>query len=90
MAAIAHGHVEAISKKIVAFSRKTLANCCRFLMKQDNEALGYEERCVILFLFHAVGRGGEVSTSTWIFAQWDDDHEFLFLDWCELKMDSIT
>ena len=28
---------------------------------------------------------GEVSTSTWNSAQWDDDREFLSLDWGELK-----
>lgn len=83
VAAIARG--EAISKKTVGFSRKTLANCCRFLMKQENEGLGYEERCVILILFHAVGRGGEVSTSTWNSAQWEEEREFLSLDWGELK-----
>jgi hypothetical protein len=83
VASIARG--ESVSKKTVGFSRQTLANCCRFLMHQESEALGYEERCVILVLYHAVGRGGEVSTSTWNSAQWEDGREFLSFDWGELK-----
>ena len=38
-----------------------------------------------MILYHAVGRGGEVSTSTWNSAQWEDGREFLSLDWGELK-----
>mmetsp|Transcript_19499 Transcript_19499/g.42365 ORF Transcript_19499/g.42365 Transcript_19499/m.42365 type:complete len:741 (+) Transcript_19499:209-2431(+) len=74
-----------VSKKAVGFARAALANSCEFLMGQDNQSLGYEERLVLLMLFHAVGRGGEVSTSTWDSARWDEDREFLELDWGEFK-----
>jgi hypothetical protein len=50
-----------VSKKAVGFARKALAEACLILLKQDNFALGTEERAIILAIYYAVGRGGEVS-----------------------------
>ena len=59
--------------------RKKLDSVGRLLL------IAAASRCVILILYHAAGRGGEVSTSTWNSAQWEDNCEFLSLDWGELK-----
>ncbi|KAL7500099.1 hypothetical protein ACHAWT_009486 [Skeletonema menzelii] len=83
VAAISRG--ESVTKKAIGLSRKALINCCIWLMRQDNESLGYEERCILVILYHAVGRGGEVSTSAWNNAEWNVDHEFLSLKWGEVK-----
>ncbi len=83
VAAISRG--EAVSKKAIGLSKEAIKNCCRWLMKQENEALGCEERCILVILFHSVGRGGEVSTSTWDEAEWNVDQEFLSLKWGEIK-----
>jgi len=44
-----------------------------YLVKHSDN--GYEERAVILILFHAVGRGSEVAATTWESAEWDDDRQ---------------
>lgn len=83
VAAIARG--ESVTKKAIGLSRKALKNCVLWLMRQNDEVLGYEERCILVILYHAVGRGGEVSTSAWNNAEWNEDHEFLSLKWGEVK-----
>lgn len=83
VAAISRG--ESVTKKAIGLSRKALINCCIWLMRQDDASLGYEERCILVILYHAVGRGGEVSTSAWNNAEWNVDHEFLSLKWGEVK-----
>jgi len=83
VAAISRG--ESVTRKAVGLSRKALINCCRWLMRQEDQRLGYEERCILVTLYHAVGRGGEVSTSAWNNAEWNVDHEFLSLKWGEVK-----
>ena len=74
-----------IVKKATGFSRATLLACLLFIMKQDNEALGCEERAVLTNLFHAVGRATELEASTWESARWDNDREFLAYEWGETK-----
>ena len=56
-------------------------------MKQHDlfEARGYEERCILCTLFHAVGRGGEVSTATWDNAYWNEELQHFSLHWGEYK-----
>ena len=76
---------EKVSKKAVGFARKALSECCEFLMKQANGNVGAEERAVLLMLYHAVGRGGEVSSTSWDLAQWKDDVECLLAQWGETK-----
>ncbi len=49
-----------ISKKTVGIGRKALSNMCDFFFVQDN-ASGYEKRCVLAVVFAAVGRGGEIA-----------------------------
>ena len=83
--AIARG--ELISKKAVGMTRDALKECCAYLMKQHDlfEARGYEERCILCTLFHAVGRGGEVSTATWDNAYWNEELQHFSLHWGEYK-----
>ncbi|MGH7954610.1 MAG: hypothetical protein ACREOZ_01480, partial [Gloeomargaritales cyanobacterium] len=73
-----------ISEKTIGISRSTLKAMCVHLMKQ-NTPTAYESRCVLSSLFHATGRGGEVSTSTWDSAYWDLDGDMLIFDWRETK-----
>jgi hypothetical protein len=76
---------EKISEKAIGVSRETLLKMCLFLLKQEDQVLGCEERCVLVILFHAVGRGGEISASTWDSTSWDEDRQMLVLDWGEFK-----
>jgi hypothetical protein len=76
---------ESISEKAVGIARSTLKEMCRWLMSQENQVIGAEELCILVILFHAVGRGGEVSASTWDSAHWDVDREMSVLEWGELK-----
>lgn len=43
------------------------------------------ERAVLSTLRQAVGRGGEVSVSTWDDMYWDDTNDCLYADWRETK-----
>ena len=43
------------------------------------------ERAILNVLRQAVGRGGEVSVSTWDDMFWDDTNHCLFADWREVK-----
>ena len=79
------GRGEKVSKKAVGFARKALSECCEFLMKQTNGNVGAEERAVLLMLYHAVGRGGEVSSTSWDLARWNDEVECLLAQWGETK-----
>ena len=74
-----------ITNKATGFPRKVLLACLRFLMEQDNEALGCEERVVIATLFHAVGRASEVEAMTWESARWEEERGFLANIWGEYK-----
>ena len=74
-----------ITKKAVGFGREVLIEICEYLMNQDDEALGCEERFIIALLYAAVGRGGEVTYTTWNSARWDKAREHLAFDWGEKK-----
>jgi hypothetical protein len=75
-----------ITKKAVGFGREVLIDICDHLLKQEgDEALGYEERCIVALLYAAVGRGGEVSYATWNSARWDKARQHLVFDWGEKK-----
>ena len=74
-----------MTKKAVGFGREVLIEICDYLMKQEDQALGCEERCILALLYAAVGRGGEVSYATWNSARWDKAREHLAFDWGEKK-----
>mmetsp|Transcript_28891 Transcript_28891/g.44624 ORF Transcript_28891/g.44624 Transcript_28891/m.44624 type:complete len:533 (-) Transcript_28891:285-1883(-) len=74
-----------MTKKAVGFGREVLVEICDYLMNQEDEALGCEERCIIALLYAAVGRDGEVSFTTWNSARWDKAREHLAFDWGEKK-----
>ncbi|MGH7955285.1 MAG: hypothetical protein ACREOZ_04925, partial [Gloeomargaritales cyanobacterium] len=75
---------EPLSEKTVEISCSALKEMCLHLMKK-NTAVAYESRCALTTLFHACGRGGEVSSSTWDSVFWDADNSMMVLDWRELK-----
>ncbi|EJK48593.1 hypothetical protein THAOC_32595, partial [Thalassiosira oceanica] len=74
-----------VTKKAVGMSTEALKSTALFLPKQDNKSLGYEDRAILVTLYHAVGRGGEVDSSTWESAQYDTDRSMLVFDWGESK-----
>mmetsp|Transcript_12653 Transcript_12653/g.18593 ORF Transcript_12653/g.18593 Transcript_12653/m.18593 type:complete len:184 (-) Transcript_12653:11-562(-) len=83
-AAIARGDI--VAEKAVGVARQTIIEMSKHLMDQADESLGYEERAVLTTLYHAVGRGGEVSASTWDSSYWELDREHFVLDWGEVKI----
>lgn len=74
---------EKVSKKNVGLARKILLAMLLHLLKYSDE--GYEERAVLAMLYHAVGRGGEIASTTWESAEWDEDRNHLLFDWGEIK-----
>ena len=82
IAAIDRG--ETISDQAIGCSRDTLVEMALFLMR-ENTPLSYEERCILTTLFHAVGRGGEISASTWNSAYFHALEGMLVFDWREYK-----
>ncbi|EJK45785.1 hypothetical protein THAOC_35583 [Thalassiosira oceanica] len=74
-----------VSKKAVGMSAETLKSTALFLLKQEDANLGYEERAILVTLYHAVGRGGEVDSSVWNFASYDEDRAMIVFDWGESK-----
>ena len=73
-----------LKKKAVGMSLAAMKNSLLFLLKQEG-SLGYEERAIIVTLYHAVGRASEVDSSVWESASWDADRGMLTLDWGESK-----
>ena len=75
-----------ISKKHVGFPKKVLAECVKYLLERYDDGTGYEERAVLVMLFHAVGRSSEVAVTTWDSSSWDEERQMLVFDWGELKV----
>ena len=74
-----------VSKKAIGMSEEALKSTALFLLKQDDATLGNEERAILVTLYHAVGRAGEVDSSVWDFATYDVDRAMLVFDWGESK-----
>jgi len=76
----ARGRAEAIKQgentrdKTLGIHRKLLQHICLHLL-ETGSPLSYEQRAVILMLYHAVGRGGEVSTMNFDILWWCEDNE---------------
>ena len=83
VACIARGGT--ISKKAVGMPREVLGYCCEALMKQDNFSISSEKRSILVALFHAVGRGVEVSTANWNSSYWNAQLQLFTLQWGEGK-----
>lgn len=58
----------------------------KYLLKRYQDGTGYEERAVLVMLFHCVGRSSEVAVTTWESARWDEERQMLEFDWGELKV----
>ncbi|EJK63683.1 hypothetical protein THAOC_15645, partial [Thalassiosira oceanica] len=74
-----------VSRKTVGFPHDTLLVMVLFLMTQLKAALGYEERAVLVLLFHVIGRAMELASTTWESASWDPDRDMLVFDWGDIK-----
>lgn len=75
---------EAVRQSTRAIRRKLLTRIAEHLLKKGTAA-SMEERAVLLTLYHAVGRGGEVSTTNFDLMQWDEDDEALWTIWNQVK-----
>jgi hypothetical protein len=74
-----------LSKKASVFARETLRDCCLYLMKHQDQLQGSEDRAVLVSVFQAIGRAGEIGNTTWDSLDWDGDNEHIAVDWGELK-----
>jgi uncharacterized protein YihD (DUF1040 family) len=84
VAAIKRG--ESIGEKTEGIHRELLMDLTKCLLK-NNTCDAIEARAVLVMLYHAVGRGGEVSTSNWDTAIWEKrEGGRFYLDWGEVKV----
>lgn len=75
---------ENVSDKRLGIRRELLVRICDELLKQGTaEAL--EERAIILMLYHAVGRGGEVATTNLDIMHWEENDKMLWSGWNQMK-----
>jgi hypothetical protein len=78
-----------ICEKAPPIGRELLKRiACALILQNDIE--GYEKRAVIVMTFLAVGRSGEVASTSWNSAYWNLDDENLTLDWNERKTNRQT
>jgi hypothetical protein len=84
VAAIARG--EPVENRTVGIHRDLIIKICDQLLEEGTVA-AMEERAILTTLYHAVGRGGEVSTSNWDTAIWQvvQGEGRFCLNWGELK-----
>ena len=83
VAAIKRG--ESIGERTEGIHRELLMEIADSLLKKNTRE-SIESRAVLVMLYHAVGRGGEVSTSNWDTAIWEQCRGGRFyLDWGEVK-----
>ena len=76
---------DSIGERIEGIHRELLIDIAEALLKR-NTSESIQGRAVLVMLYHAVGRGGEVSTSNWNTALWELCRGGRFyLDWGETK-----
>jgi hypothetical protein len=75
---------ETIKDSTVGIRGKLLARISDRLFK-DGTQLSLCERAIVLTLYHAVGRGSEVSTCNFDLFRWDEDEECLWTAWQQVK-----
>jgi hypothetical protein len=74
-----------ISEKTRGMHRAELLKVCEYLLKcGDPQKL--EDRAIVLFLYHSVGRAGEVACTNFTHMYWDDEHKNLWSAWNQTKM----
>jgi hypothetical protein len=64
--------------------RELFSRICKAHMKLSTSA-SYEERAVVVSLHHAVGRGGEISGTTFEGMQWSEEDNAAWTVWPETK-----
>eukprot|EP00542_Grammatophora_oceanica_P003567 CAMPEP_0194065926 /NCGR_PEP_ID=MMETSP0009_2-20130614/85740_1 /TAXON_ID=210454 /ORGANISM="Grammatophora oceanica, Strain CCMP 410" /LENGTH=749 /DNA_ID=CAMNT_0038718827 /DNA_START=67 /DNA_END=2316 /DNA_ORIENTATION=+ len=75
---------EAILKEANALRRKLLKQIGEALL-EDGSKQAMESRALLMMLYHAVGRAGEVSTINFDLFRWDDDDEAVWVEWGQQK-----
>jgi hypothetical protein len=76
---------DSIGERTEGIHRELLIDIAEALLKR-NTSESIQGRAVLVMLYHAVGRGGEVSTSNWNTALWEMCRGGRFyLDWGETK-----
>jgi hypothetical protein len=75
---------EQIKSSTLGIRKKLLLRIAKALV-DIGSANSYEERAVILSLYHAVGRGGEISNTTFEAMEWNEEEAALFLNWPSQK-----
>lgn len=73
-----------IKDKTLGIRRDLLIQICDELLKKG-DTLCYRDRAVMLCLYHAIGRGGEVSTLNFQMMNWDENDDILWTGWHEAK-----
>jgi hypothetical protein len=77
---------ESVGDKAAGIRQKLLEDINRNLIKEGR----YKEASAVCTLYHAVGRGGEVSTMTFSSMKWDSTLESLWAGWAEVKTAHYT
>ena len=73
-----------VSEKTMPMRRGVLVLVGNYLCKESTPD-AFETRAAICSIRQACGRGGEVSTSVWDTAYWDEEESLVTLDWREAK-----
>jgi len=75
---------ERIKDRTQGIRRDLLLQICDELLKRGDTPC-YQDRAVVLCLYHAIGRGGEVSTLNFQMMHWDPNDDILWTGWHESK-----
>jgi hypothetical protein len=77
---------ESVGDKAAGIRHALLEDIIRNLIKEAR----YKEASAVCTLYHAVGRGGEVSAMTFTSMKWDSTLESLWAGWPEIKTSHYT
>ena len=80
-------NAEVIQTKANPVFISDLREGCRIPLNQNNEK-SIRQRAYLTLIFCAVGRGGELSKTTWKGIRWIQEYGALFWDWSETKTES--
>lgn len=76
---------ESENKKTTGIRRNMMRAIVRHLLKTNNHAGSFKDRCVLIILISAVGRSGEASTTNWKFPHWCNEAKTLIMERPEVK-----
>ena len=75
---------ENVRERTTGIRLALLTSMCKALLQLRN-GKSYENRAIILCLYYAIGRGGEVSVLNFDNLRWDVDDDYLWTGWNEFK-----